>query len=62
MPLTTIHRAKNRIANRLKKKGVKSLSDTELKRSLSPAMLPVAISWRRENYKQMFKQVLKSNA
>lgn len=57
--ITIIHRAKNRIVNRLKKNGVKSLSDVELKRSLSPAMLPVAISWRRENYKQMFNQVIK---
>ena len=58
MPLAIIHRTKNRISNRLKKKGVKSLSDTELKRSLSPAMLPVAISWRRENYKEMKSQVI----
>jgi len=61
MPITTIHRVKNRIANRLKKKGVKSLSDTEFKRSLSAKMLPVALSWRRENYKQMFNWVIKSS-
>jgi hypothetical protein len=53
MPITSIHPAKNRIANRLKKKGVKSLSDTELKKSLSEKMLPLAISWRREDYKQI---------
>ena len=59
MPIASIHPAKNRIANRLKKKGVKSLSDTELKKSLSEKMLPLAISWRREDYKQMFNQILK---
>ena len=59
MPITTIHRANKRIAARLKKQGVKSLSDTEFRRSLSAKMLPLAISWRRENYQQMFNQVLK---
>ena len=58
MPITTIHRANNRIAARLKKQGVKSLSDTEFRRSLSARMLPLAISWRRENYKEMFNQVI----
>lgn len=58
MPLTTIHRAKQRIANRLKKQGVKTLSDTDLKRTLTASLLPVAISWRRENYRQMFNQVI----
>ena len=58
MPLTTIHRAKLRIVTRLKKKGVKSLSDTEFRRSLTAKMLPMAISWRRDDYKGMFNQVI----
>ena len=58
MPITTIHRANARIAARLKKQGVKSLSDSEFRRSLSARMLPLAISWRRENYKEMFNQVI----
>jgi len=58
MPIKAIETAKKRIVTRLKKKGVKSLSDTELKRSLTEKMLPVALSWRRENYKQMLNQVI----
>lgn len=59
MTLLVIHRAKQRIANRMKAKGVTSLSDVELKRSLTTRLLHIAEYWRREDYKEMFNQVIK---
>jgi len=59
MPLKAIETAKKLIVTRLKKRAVNPLSDSELNQSLTEKMLPVALSWRRENYKQMKSLVIK---
>ncbi len=57
MPLHAINSTQQRIVNRMKKHGVKHLADSELQRTLTASLLPIAKCWRREDYKGMLNQI-----